>query len=551
MTTSNNEEDIPCPPGMKPGKEPGDCISADDKKSNSTDDKKSEQDSNAGTTTDAGTTTPDEANPTPISGDDHECPQGSTWKDGKCAPTSDSAGMIGGAGTGSPDVPGKEALLELVSKSIERTMAGHTAYNQKLLESFKEYSQKQLATFAGTMGLPKVTNECAAFGNVKTEASSMVDNSGYQSVHKESVENPAKFFVDSANNLGNEQFMSWRINPTAYLESLKHGTLNYSWPDQPHQNVNNMKSEDFTIVPGDMPQVFSKQVYLIPGGRMKVPIRQFLDVQIIQNADRHNWYKVNGFDFDDTTAEGNEPTNESQTITKIQAIPTIVRAVQTVNYADIENAPFDLIETFNRAAALGAIDAESKEILTTTYEGLTGTPNTVNKFQWIRGDTGEDITADSITGLAGLKQEGILAAKRAIDNKGGDSSPGNLVAFLNPESVESLINDTANDAFTGSPPVGAPLHSTSLGILENRLGLDIVMNNRLAKVDNASDPDVSRDIVMMKGSIGLVVAADLQMEAQRRPELSAIKIAARHRIKGAILDETMTVRLSNAIADIV
>jgi len=539
MTSKEREDE--CPPGMK--LDDGKCIPGDDNKS--------EQDSNAGTVADKGTPTPDSANPTPISGDDHECPEGSTWKDGQCVPNADSAGVIGGAGTGDPDVPGKEAWLEMISKVFEKTMAGHTAYNQKLLESFKSYSQKQLESFAGRMGLAKITSESAAYGNMKMESSSMVDNSGYQSVHKETVEGPAKFFESAAKNLGSEFFMSWSINPTAYLESLKHGTLNYSWPDQPHANVvDGSKGEGFTITAGDMPQIFSKQVYLIPGGRMKVPIRQFLDTQIIQDADRFNWYKVNGFDFDDTTAEGIEPTNESQTITKIQAVPTITRAVQTVNYADIENAPFDLIEAFNRAAALGAIDAEAKEVLDTTYNALVSTPNTVNTFQWIRGDTGADITVDDTAGILGLKQEGIYAAKRAIDNKGGDSSPGNLVAFLNPESIESLVLDTANDFFTGSPPVGAPLHSTMLGILENRLGLDIVMTNRPAKIDHGTNPDTSRDIIAMKGSLGLAVAADMQIEAQRRPELSAVKVAARHRIKGAIIDESMTVRVSSAIAEI-
>lgn len=534
MTSKEREDE--CPPGMK--LDDGQCVPSDDKKS--------EQDSNAGTTADVGTPTPDEANPAPISGDDHECPPGSTWKDGKCMPSGDSAGQIGGGGTGDADVPGKEAWLEMVSKIFEKTMAGHSAYNRKQLEAFKDFSQKQLESFAGRMGLPKISKQSAAFGNMKTEASSMVDNSGYQSIHKESVEAPAKFFESAAKNLGSEQFMSWTISPTAYLESLKHGTLNYSWPDQPHQNVvdGSMKGEGFTISAGDMPQIFSKQVYLIPGGRMKVPIRQFLDTQIIQDADRFNWYKVNGFDFDDTTAEGTEPTNESQTITKIQAVPTITRAVQTVNYADIENAPFDLIEAFNRAAALGAIDAEAKEVLDTTYNALASTPNTVNTFQWIRGDTGADIIDDDLS-LGGLTTDGIYAAKRAIDNKGGDSSPGNLVAFLNPESIESLVKDTFPDFFTKD----APLHSTALGILENRLGLDIVMTNRPAKVDNAVD--ASRDIIAMKGSLGLAVAADLQIEAQRRPELSAVKVAARHRIKGAIIDESMTVRMSDAIADIV
>ncbi len=540
----NKITEADCPPGMK--MDDGTCV-PDDSKSNGDNSErhKKEQGDNAGMVSDVGTKTLDTPNPTNIPATDHECPQGTSWnaKLGICEP----AGNVGDVGTdtAAPSTSGKEAWLEIVSKIFEKTMAGHTAYNQKQLEIFKAHSQNQLEAFASRMGYGRLTKESAAFGNKKTESSSMVDNSGYNTVHKESVENPAAFFESAAKNLGNEQFMSWTINPTAYLESLRHGTLNYSWNDQPHQNmVDGSKQEGFTITAGDMPQIFSKQVYLIPGGRMKVPIRQFLDTQIIEDADRFNWYKVNGFDFDDTTAEGTEPTNEAQTITKIQAVPSITRAVQTVNYADIENAPFDLIEAFNRAAALGAIDAESNEILNTTYNAVVSTPNTVDTFGWIDG-AGTAITDDDVVSLSTMTEDGIYAAKRIIDNNGGDSSPGNMVAFLDPQAIQELIQNTDSTFWTGSPPIGAPLHSTALGILENRLGLDIVMNNKVNQTTGGSNANAFRNIVAMKGSIGLAVAADLQIEAQRRPELSAIKVGARHRIKGAVIDESMTVRVSS------
>lgn len=528
MTTKTIEAE--CPPGMK--MDDGTCVPDDqarDKNDNS--ERHRKEDDNAGMVSDKGVQTLDTANPTDIPSTDHECPDNTSWNadTGMCEPSGNPAGVPGGGGTGAPDVPGKEQWLEMISKAIERTMAGHTAYNQKLLETFKEYSQRQLESFATKMGMPRLTAESASFGNLKTEASSMVDNSGYQSVRKESVENPAAF-LENAKNGGSESFYAWSINPMAYLESLQK-TLNY-------QHM--VHNEGFTITAGDMPQIFSKQVYLIPGGRMKVPIRQFLDTQIIEDADRFNWYKVNGFDFDDTTAEGTVPPQESQTITKIQAIPSLTRAFQQVNYSDIENAPFDLVEAFNRAAALGAIDAESREVLDTTYNALVSTPNTVDTFGWING-AGTAITTDD-TGNVAMTEDGIYAAKRIIDNNGGDSSPGNLVAFLDPLAVQELIQNTDSTAWTGSPPIGAPLHSTALGIIENRLGLDIVMNNRVA--ENAGTEDTFRNIVAMKGSIGLAVAADIQIEAQRRPDLSSINIGARHRIKGAIIDESMTVRIS-------
>lgn len=558
MSTNDikTEADTNCPPGMSFDTDANKCVEGKGSKSS---EKHSKEDANAGMTTDAGAKTMKDADPQTMSSTDHSCPEGTSWNadKGSCEPTGDDAGKPGGGGTGKADVPGKE-----IYDMMEKMQSSHTAYNQKILEKFQERSQKQMEAMMKGMGSPVISNESAAFGKFKGESldrSSAIDTAGFDSIYAESVEKPAKFFEDAKkwgakSNAEGTGFISWTVNPTAYLESLHKGYMNYSHPNNTHAPVpktGDPKMEAFTITAGDMPQVFSKLVYLIPGGRMKVPIRQFLDTQIIETADRFNWYKVNGFDFDDTTAEGTEPTNEAQTITKIQATPTIVRAVQTVNYSDIENAPFDLIEAFNRAVALGAIDAEAKEVLTTTYDALASTPNTANTFQWVRGDTGANITTDDVAGLGDLQQEGIYAGMRALQAKGGDTSPGNVVGFFDPESIEQLILDTANDFFTqGGSPAGAPLHNTALGILENRLGLDIVVTNRVQRVDHTTNPDSARNIICLKGSLGLAVAADLQIEAQRRPDLSAIKIGARHRLKGAIIDESMTVRVSSSILEI-
>lgn len=549
-TSIKTEADDSCPPGMRFDKDAGKCVEGSSERH-------SKEDANPGTTTNAGTSTVKDADPQSMSSTDHSCPDGTTWNadKGSCEPTGDDAGEPGGGGTGAPEVPGKE-FVELINKSN----AAHSAFTQQLLEKQTEQSKQQLEAIMKGMGKPVYSKESAAFGNMKSETlsrSTPIDTTGYKSVYSESVEKPAAFFEQAKKGAyanSDTGFISWTINPTAYFESLQHGYMNYSHPNNAHAPTpknSDPKMEAFTITAGDMPQIFSKLVYLIPGGRMKVPIRQFLDTQIIETADRFNWYKVNGFDFDATTAEGTEPTNEAQTITKVQAVPTIVRAVQTVNYADIENAPFDLIEAFNRAVALGAIDAEAKEVLTTTYNALASTPNTATTFQWIRGDTGANITTDDVAGLAGLKQEGIYAAMRALQAKGGDTSPGNVVGFFDPESIEQLILDTVADFFTqGGSPAGAPLHGTALGILENRLGLDMVVTNRVARIDHTTNPDSARNVITLKGALGLAVAADLQIEAQRRPDLSAIKVGARHRIKGAIIDESMTVRVSSSILEI-
>ncbi len=551
MSTVKTEAEDQCPPGMTFDKDEGKCLEG-----MSSSEKSKNEETNAGTSADVGTKTIEAPAPEEIPSTDHKCPDGQTWNDsiGTCEATGDNAGKSGGGGTGAPDVPGKETV-ELLTK----TMASHSSFTQGLLEKFATISKENIEALMNRMGLPTYSKESAAFGNVKRESlSSDVDQSAFGSVYKESVETPAMYFGALAQNsrgqnvenneLLNMPMVSWKVNPTAYFDSLPKGYINHSLPNTSHTPVSDgMKSEGFDITGGDMPQIFSKLVYLIPGGRMKVPIRQFLDTQIVETADRYNWYTVNGVDFAELP-DGTTITAATQTISKETAEPKTFRSFQVAIYSDIENAPFDLIEAYNRAVALSALDTESTVVLDTLMQTeLLTTDNSVTNFGWVNGNTGGLLTtSDNVVGVTTMTQEGLYAAKRQIDVKGGDSSPGNLVFFAHPKPIEELVLDTTNEFFTGSPPVGAPLHSTALGILENRLGVDIVMNNRVAAETAAGSPNVDtyRNILMVKGIVGLAVAADVQIEAQRRPDLAAVNIGARMRIAGAIIDRSMIVRIS-------
>lgn len=458
------------------------------------------------------------------------CPPGFHKDDeGNCVPDADLS-----------DTTGEPAAEVLNAKQFKQMLGEQTNYFTKTLEEFKSSEQKKLELLAKNLGITQTqvngksyNSESAAFGKVGGIASSKVDDSSVKAVYESTVRKPANWFEALKKGTeGDVTGISWNINKEAFYETLTQKDV--AWGGMPTSiSTKNAKGEAITITGGDMPQIFSKQIYLIPGGRMRVPVRQFFDTQIIEDADRYNWYKGTGFDLDDTTAEGSEPTNEAQTISKVTATPSILRAVQTIKISDIENAPFDLVEYFNRAAALGGLKAEAKEALDTTYNAITPT-------NWVNANSGGAITDDDVASMT-MKQEGIYAALDLIERQGGDTSPGNVVAFLHPKAIRELILDTAADFFTGQNP----LTMRALGVLENRLGIDIVPTNVVHAQDNTTN-DTYRNIVMVKGSIGLAVAADLQLEAQRRPDLSAVKVGARYRAKAAVIDETMTCRVSSA-----
>lgn len=396
---------------------------------------------------------------------------------------------------------------------------------EALNEQFKNSHQVMLEKLSELIGVVQKS--------VKTESASSpaskVNNDGKNSYFESTVVEPAKWFEDVKNNANKTNYVSWNLNKEAYLNSLEKAIL--------RTPENGMKREAITFNAVDKPQVFDKQVFVLPGGRTKVPIRQFLNVKVIQNADRVNWYKIDSFDVDDTTVEGTEPTNETQTISKVQAIPSIFRAVQTVKYSDIEDAPFDLLSAINEAAMIGTLNVEAKEVLTTTYNAIT--PTNV-----IRGDTGELLAAgnDDISSITGLSTEGILAGLELLETEGYDTTPGNVVLFAHPRAVRQLILSTAGEYYTSD----GRLTMRDIGVLERRFGVDIVPTTAVAFNDGIN-ADVYRNVMAIKGeALGLAVAANLQLEAEKEVKLHAIKVGARHRIKGSVIDEKKTVRISTS-----
>ena len=137
-TQVKTEEETNCPPGMKYDKDEGKCMEGSGSSSESS---KNEETSNAGTTDSVGTSTIESPAPEEIPATDHKCPEGTSWNadKGACEAVGDDAGKSGGGGTGAPTVPGKEFV-----DTITKNMASHSAYNQKMLETFASISKENM-----------------------------------------------------------------------------------------------------------------------------------------------------------------------------------------------------------------------------------------------------------------------------------------------------------------------------------------------------------------------------------------------------------------------
>jgi hypothetical protein len=295
------------------------------------------------------------------------------------------------------------------------------------------------------------------------------------------------------------------------------------------------KTEGVTINAGDQGQIYTKTILVVPGGRMKVPIRQYCYFQsVADGADRAHFYSIPAFDFGAIT-EGTEPTNPSQTVTKNSAITAVRGGVQRVGYSQIEAAPYGLVDAINAAMLIAAMQDEAVDLLSTVYHAASPS-------NWIRGDTGADVTTSNIASLGALTRLGILEAKRRIRNQGYDVSPGNLVVFLHPESYAQLLEDTnLNTYYQYARP-----EITDTEMLERLYGVDIVVTNAVQGIANSTNPNAWENVMAVKGvAFGLASGRDLTLEAQRRNEVQQVIISGTQRVKSVVIEQTATCRITS------
>jgi hypothetical protein len=383
-------------------------------------------------------------------------------------------------------------------------------------DHFKNIQQTQLEKLSEIIGAIRPKTESVP--------SSMVDDSGLQA-KRESYNRVVEFFqrVKDAPKDVSFPAVSWSVDKNEYLER---------WGYRVTSGVS--KTEAVTINAGDAGQVFSKQILVVPGGRMKTPVRQYVNFAEIPNGnDRVHFYTIGAFDFGAIT-EGTEPTNVSQTVAKITATPSVRGAVQRVGYSQVENTPFGLVNAINEAMALAAIDDEATDLLDTTY-------NAVSPTNWVRADTGATVTSDDVANLA-FKREGLLAAKRLIAQQGYDVSPGNLVLFLHPKAFQELMLDTNLTNFYqyARPDI------TAVGVMEQLYGVDIVIADQVHLQDNTTN-DTYRNVMAVKGvAFGMGAARNVTVEAQRRNEIQSLLLSGTHRVKSVVIDEKASCRVSSA-----
>lgn len=386
-------------------------------------------------------------------------------------------------------------------------------------ENYQNTEQKQLEMLAEKLGIKK---EATPSSRVNDDIK----------VRTERFQKAVEWFDNVGKKVtGMPVEHTWSLTKDEVMNryfGVGYGSIISSTLDEPAR-----RNEAVTVTGGDMPQNFANQIHRIPGGQIPLNVRPYTNFVDLTNQDRANWYKI-----DKTTvytmAEGTEPTASSQTVTKITATPIIRVAYQKIGYTQIENAPFDLVQSVQDHMALNLINDEATDMLTTVYDVVTPS-------NWVNANTGATIsTSDDIASMT-FKREGLVAAKRMLANQGHDVRPGNLVLFLHPKAYQELMLDTnLNNYYQWAMP-----GITQRGILESLYGVDLVVANQITAKTNTTT-NTYRNVLAVKGvGFGLASARDITFEAQKRNEIQQILITATQRVKSAVLDETATVRISS------
>jgi len=404
----------------------------------------------------------------------------------------------------------------------------YKAFTQEMMKGLSEILAKNTEELV-TKLIPKTES--------KVEPSSIVDDS--TKIKTEMVKTMYEYYdIKGHKELNNLKEFTYTLDKNEYL--TKYGATQPSGAGSVIPNQKGTKEETVTVTAGDMGQTFAKQVMLLPGGRMRVPVRQYCNFSEIPNgADRANWYTIGSFVFT-TITEGTEPTNVAQTVVKVQALPTIRGAVQRVGYSQVENAPFGLVDAINNAMVLAGLHDEALDLLG-SGGSYWGTPSNVTN--WVNGNSGANITSqnDDIASMT-LTRTGLIAAKRLIAAGGYDTSPGNLVLFLHPKAYQDLMTDTnLNTYYQYARP-----DITATYVLEQLYGVDIVPTTSVASATNTTNATYRNTLAVKGWALGIAAAREITIEVQRRNEVQQLIISGTHRVKSAVIDYAASCGISSA-----
>ena len=312
---------------------------------------------------------------------------------------------------------------------------------------------------------------------------------------------------------------------------------------QAHTVKENSPVTEAVSTSGTIPTVSAQRdIIVLPGGISVKPVRQWTQFkEIPQGNDKVRFYKIDIPAFGDITEGGSDISASTHTLTSIDVAADTPRGIrQVVKKTEIEKYPSGLLEAIRSTARLRAIQDEASIILKDIAAPAAAASgfNTFVAGKHLRADTGADVTSTSTEDAAGeFLKEGVEFGRQKLEEAGYDVAPGQIVLAITPRAFRTLISDPDIARFVqnGDPSI------SQQGRLERYLGVDLFVTNTLRTANNSF-----RNVMWVKGKAFAVASGrKLELEFDKNIDNQSVSVVATHRTNAGILDQNAYVILSS------
>ena len=438
-----------------------------------------------------------------------QCPEGQTYKDGKCV----------------PEAPAPEAPK--APEAVVPTPTVPVAAPQEDCGCYKEKS--------------------AEYTNVETEINAKVE-AKLESIQDEIRENYAPKAKVEENTTPKgyvEENVDEQVEDLKKVLKGNSVVIEIDKEDfyQAHTVKENSPVTEAVSTSGTIPTVSAQRdIIVLPGGISVKPVRQWTQFkEIPQGNDKVRFYKIDIPAFGDITEGGSDISASTHTLTSIDVAADTPRGIrQVVKKTEIEKYPSGLLEAIRSTARLRAIQDEASIILKDIAAPAAAASgfNTFVAGKHLRADTGADVTSTSTEDAAGeFLKEGVEFGRQKLEEAGYDVAPGQIVLAITPRAFRTLISDPDIARFVqnGDPSI------SQQGRLERYLGVDLFVTNTLRTANNSF-----RNVMWVKGKAFAVASGrKLELELDKNIDNQSVSVVATHRTNAGILDQNAYVILSS------
>jgi len=299
---------------------------------------------------------------------------------------------------------------------------------------------------------------------------------------------------------------------------------------------NKLIKEAVAITNTHATQDLDTDVAIVPGGISFIPVFQFAKVkQVQQGFDRARFFTTS-LPANGSQTVGSTPSEATQTITAWEVTPSTITGVYLVgDYDEIENSPFDLLQSIVEASAASYDDFVATDMLDTVSQESALTPGL-----WINAQTGATITSSDVASVE-FDETGILWGREYLANQGYLRGGIRPVAVLHPRQFRELLESTNVTSLATRSVPDIYLKAT----LEELFGVQIVESNAVENQTAQTNNAYNALMFVPKHSYGIAVKRDVTIKFHDIGEDNQIRVNTTWRTKSGVLDATSIVRMTS------